>query len=67
MTAESEAPVEVQPVYRLGQIVFVTRYRERGWFASPGTHRDTGKMYSARQLLDMGANLSSHPLWPRGE
>lgn len=67
MTDQSEAPVEVQPVYRLGPIVFVPRYRERGLFASPGTYRDKGEIYSAHQLKAMGAVLSAHPLWSRGE
>lgn len=67
MSDQSEAPIEIQPVYRLGPIIFVPRYREQGRFASPGTYRDEGKIYTALQLRNMGAELSSYPLWPRGE
>ena len=62
----SSAPLIVQKAFKINGIVYVPHYRNDSMYVGPGYPRQTRSIYSASELIAIGATQIKTILWSRG-
>jgi hypothetical protein len=64
------APVEITDAFKLNGITYVPHYKNKNLYVGPGYPVGAGNplpkfSFTARELIDAGAEKLELPLWPR--
>jgi hypothetical protein len=65
MNSDKKAELIIQPVFVLNGITYVPHYRNHEIFVGPGYPKHNQRRYSVFDLVQMGAQQASAPLWHR--